>query len=35
LEYLTNRGITEQSIKDFSIGFSDSGVELYNYLKGK
>ncbi len=35
MEYLTNRAITEQSIKDFSIWFSDSGLELYNYLKWK
>ena len=35
LEYLENRWITKESIKDFSIWFSDSGIELYNYLKNK
>jgi len=35
LEYLAWRWITKESIKDFSIWFSDSGIELYNYLKGK
>lgn len=35
LEYLAWRWITKESMKDFSVWFSDSGIELYNYLKGK
>ncbi|NVP18074.1 DNA primase [Candidatus Gracilibacteria bacterium] len=34
-KYLFDRGLNDDIIRDFSIGYSDSGVELYNYLKSK
>ncbi len=36
LEYLKNRGLKDESIKDFRIGFAKNDWrELYNYLKNK
>ncbi len=34
-KYLFDRGVNEQVIKDFHFWYSDSWVELYNYLKSK
>ncbi|MDD2907713.1 MAG: DNA primase [Candidatus Gracilibacteria bacterium] len=34
-KYLFDRGLNDDIIRDFGIGYSDSGVELFNYLKGK
>lgn len=34
-KYLYDRGLNEEIINNFNIGYSDSWVELYNYLKGK
>ena len=36
LEYLTNRGLTEETMKQFGLGFADMyRDDLYKYLKGK
>jgi len=35
LNYLADRGMSETSIAKFHIGYSDSGVELYSYLREK
>ncbi len=36
LEYLKSRGLTDNSIKEFNVGFAkDDWRELYNYLKSK
>ncbi|MBW7954221.1 DNA primase [Candidatus Gracilibacteria bacterium] len=35
LKYLFDRGITKESIGQFSFGYASSGLELYNYLKNK
>lgn len=34
-KYLMDRGFNEDSLKNFHLGYADSGVELYNYLKSK
>lgn len=34
-KYLYDRWLNEDIIREFSIGYSDSWVELYNYLKNK
>ncbi|MDQ7022441.1 MAG: toprim domain-containing protein [Candidatus Gracilibacteria bacterium] len=32
-KYLIDRGISDEIIEKFEFGYSDSGIELYNYLK--
>ncbi|MFA5917407.1 MAG: DNA primase [Candidatus Gracilibacteria bacterium] len=32
-EYIKDRGLNEESIDTFSLGYSDDGINLYNYLK--
>lgn len=32
-KYLIDRGISDEIIDKFEFGYSDSGIELYNYLK--
>lgn len=34
-KYLVERGMSGDSIKKFHLGYADSGVGLYNYLKEK
>ena len=34
-KYLMERGFSDESIQNFHLGYSDSWVELYNYLKWK
>ncbi|MDD3302733.1 MAG: DNA primase [Candidatus Gracilibacteria bacterium] len=34
-KYVLDRGISEEMINLFSLGYSDDGVSLYNYLKEK
>ncbi|MFK7780302.1 MAG: DNA primase [Candidatus Gracilibacteria bacterium] len=34
-KYVYDRGLNEKIMADFHFGYSDSGVELYNYLKKK
>ncbi len=34
-KYLLDRWITQKTIEDFEFGYSDSGIELYNYLKSQ
>nr|MDD3720110.1 DNA primase [Candidatus Gracilibacteria bacterium] len=33
LDYIKNRGLSDESINIFSLGYSDDGINLYNYLK--
>ncbi|MDD4151491.1 MAG: DNA primase [Candidatus Gracilibacteria bacterium] len=35
MDYLLKRGLTEESIEKFKLGYADSGLELYRYLKEK
>lgn len=34
-KYMTGRNISKESQEIFHIGYADSGIELYNYLKNK
>ncbi|PIE85159.1 DNA primase [Candidatus Gracilibacteria bacterium] len=34
-KYLFERGLNQETIDKFNFGYSDSGIELYNYLKNK
>lgn len=34
-KYLMERGFNEESLQNFHLGYSDSWIELYNYLKSK
>ncbi|RKW23176.1 DNA primase [Candidatus Gracilibacteria bacterium] len=34
-KYLYDRGLNEEIINNFNIGYSDSGIELFSYLKSK
>lgn len=35
MDYLLKRGLTEESIEKFKLGYADSGLDLYRYLKEK
>lgn len=34
-KYVSERGVSQESIEKFFLGYSDSGIELYSYLKNK
>jgi hypothetical protein len=35
MDYLLKRWLSEESIEKFKLGYSDSGLDLYRYLKDK